>query len=377
MGSVIRLGAHACAAAAVPSTATPPLKRVWASALGPTVAIDGGWIAAEHLRQRIAVLEEELGTPVRVDSVGTELHLTLVVEDPLTATVGGTIPPCAPDDLTSILLGKTERGAWAFLPLKDRNGIVYGAEAGGGKTFTINVLLAGWAQHPAVQIAVIDGKGGADFLWLDSRAQTVLPTVDRQAALEVLTPYRDELNRRTLEFRRGFDNWRKAGALGAGPPTSFWHDPPDNDRPLLVVVVDEAQVFLSGAKSKEDKAAESEMTNVLADLYNRGRSSGLFTVVATQKPTTDSLPSIIRDKAAMRLVGRLSTAEAVRAALGRMPVDGEPDPQRLAQRPGMVIMAPEAGPLVTARSWMVSPADLARLGLATAHLRRSLPEVER
>ncbi|AFA75016.1 FtsK-like protein [Gordonia polyisoprenivorans VH2] len=369
----------AVASSAVPTTETPAILALQPAPQGVAVAIDAAWGPA-NLEPHLDLLAARLRVPaVRLrhnesDRLAGVMWLVIVTTDPLADTVGGGIPPIAPEDLTRILLGRNEDGTAAILPLKDRNGIVFGAESGGGKTYTINAMLAGWAQHPAVQLVVIDGKAGADYVWLEPRAQVYLPTTDRLAALEALTPYRDELNRRTAKYRAALNDWRAEGACGQAPPTSFWHTPPTADTPLLVLVIDEAQVFLTGAKTKEDKAAEAELTALIADLYNRGRSAGLITVTATQKPTTDSLPSVIRDKAAMRLVGRLSTAEAVRAALGRMPEPGEPDPQKLPQRPGMVILAPETGPLQIARSWYADPADLVRLGMATAPLRRPLPE---
>ncbi|MFF0706584.1 FtsK/SpoIIIE domain-containing protein [Gordonia sputi] len=372
-GSAMRLASGVGEAAAGPSTNVPELLRVWASPVGPTVAIAAGWIAADQLRSRLPLLEQELGCVMRVSSVGTELHLTLVVADPLSSMVGGEVPP-PPADLERILLGRCENGEWALLPMRDRNGLTFGAEAGSGKTFGINALLAGWVQHDSVQVACVDGKAGPDYMWLEPRAQALLPTVDRQAVVEVLEPYRDELNRRTALLRSEFDRWRSAGAEGDAPPTSFWHVAARPDFPLIVIVVDECQVFLSGSKTKEDKAFETQLTSVLADLLNRGRSAGIFTILATQKSTTDSIPSVLRDKVTTRLVGRVSTAESVRAALGRMPVEGEPDPLRLPQRPGMVIVAPESGELVIARSWYVPPDELVRLGIRTAHLRRGLPE---
>lgn len=374
LGSAMRVGSAVGQSVAGPSTVVPELLRVWASPLGPTVATAAGWIAADQLRSRLPLLEEELGCSIRVAAVGTELHLTLVVADPLSVMVGGSVPP-APPDVKRILLGKSDSGQWTMLPMTDRNGLMCGAESGGGKTATVNALLAGWAQHACVQIACVDGKAGADYTWLEARAQLLLPTVDRQAAVEALEPYRQELNRRTALLRREFDRWRNAGAEGGAPPTSFWHCPATPDFPLIVIIVDECQVFLSGAKTKEEKAFEAQLTGVLADLLNRGRSAGIFTILATQKPTTDSVPSVLRDKVTTRLVGRLSTAESVRAALGRMPVEGEPDPLTLPQRPGMVIVASESGELVIARSWYVPPDELVRLGIRTAHLRRGLPKL--
>ncbi|WP_341258617.1 hypothetical protein [Gordonia malaquae] len=328
-------------------------------------------LAARLRAQRVSIRHNEK------DRSAGLAWIVVQVTDPLDRVIGGRVPPPAPPDLTSILLGMTEEGRPALIPLKDRNGIAYAAESGGGKTFTINACIAGWAQHESVQLAIIDGKAGADYVAWEPRAQVVLPTTDRTAVVEALRPYREELNRRTELYRRKLEAWRDAGAVkGQEPATSFWHEMPTPDLPLIVIVVDEIQVFTSGAKSREEKAIQEELVKLLGDLMNRGRSTGIVTIVATQKSTADAIPTEVRDKASLRLVGRLSTSDAVVAGLGRAVDDGEPDPRKLPQRPGMVIMAPEGGGLLRARSWLVDPGDLVRLGIAVTDLRRPLPVIE-
>ena len=78
--------------------------------------------------------------------------------------------------------------------------------------------------------------------------------------------------------------------------------------------IDEVQTFLDvkGA-GKQDK---EKITAIIADLIKKGRSAGIFLILATQKPTADAIPTSIRDNIGIRACFHVATREAEQAVLG-------------------------------------------------------------
>ena len=98
-----------------------------------------------------------------------------------------------------------------------------------------------------------------------------------------------------------------------------WQAGPSVDWPLLVLVIDECQTFLDAAAAKGDKDREPKvrrMIALVASLIRKGRSAMMLTIVATQKPTTDSLPSSIRDNCPLSLCFGVKTTDAAAATVG-------------------------------------------------------------
>jgi DNA segregation ATPase FtsK/SpoIIIE, S-DNA-T family len=115
--------------------------------------------------------------------------------------------------------------------------------AGFGKTMLVAHLLGQLAPSDAVQLVLIDGKGGPDYHHLFPRAWL--------SAKDNLTDVRDVLRRvhRLMVDRQA----AIAGVLGV---TDAWHQGPSPSWPLVVVIVDEAHTFFHERKgtSPEVKA---------------------------------------------------------------------------------------------------------------------------
>lgn len=113
---------------------------------------------------------------------------------------------------------------------------------------------------------------------------------------------------------------------------------------MLCIVLDEVQTWTSPVgRDKETKAKAEEFIGLLQGLVKKGRSAGIVVLMLTQKPTTDALPSGIRDSAACRIAFRCTTPEMAKAALGNIP-EGEPTPLDLPfSRKGLSVMAKSDG----------------------------------
>ncbi len=55
------------------------------------------------------------------------------------------------------------------------------------------------------------------------------------------------------------------------------------------------------------------------DFVKKGRGAGIQVILATQKSTTDAVPSAIRDQCGIRICFRVMTRDAVESALGVLP----------------------------------------------------------
>lgn len=205
-----------------------------------------------------------------------------------------------------VYLGRDEWGTDRFALLGNITGAVVGGMPGTGKTTLANSLLCQLAPSAAVRLAIADGQGGADFEPWRDRAYAYAGD-DRADAAGLLEDIHAEMRHRfaTVLERTGHRNaWR------VGPTPDF---------PLHFLVVDEAHGYLDESMAKGDKTAEAHVRTcraMLGQLVRRGRSVLMFTLVISQKPTSDAIPSFISANAGLRLCFGVQTADAAVSVLG-------------------------------------------------------------
>lgn len=248
--------------------------------------------------------------------------------DLLPSSLDVSVHPATPDTW-GVYAGWLADGTPFQLVPRERSGLLVSGAPGSGKTVLLKRLLRSWAAGGAL-IAVIDGKRGGDFA---SMAQYV--TVidgDLEASVKTLTQAHEYMMRR-------YDAMKRLGI------TDFWEREPSKRPPLAVVVVDEAQTLLDATgATKEEKEQVARCTRLIRDLVKLGRAAGVFTVLATQKATSDAIPTGLRDAMQFRVTGFQTTAEAYKAALGE-----SVDPQLLPppDAPGrMTVVGVGAQPMV-------------------------------
>ncbi|MGO2648407.1 FtsK/SpoIIIE domain-containing protein [Brevibacterium aurantiacum] len=280
-------------------------------------------------------IRELIGGETRVTAKpqGADVVLRIREGDPLAQGVVLSKFPAFDAGTGTVAYGRDTEGEPAALKMSGLSGCVVAGLPGAGKTALMSVVLGPLLLSPAANVAVWDGKGGSDLAFVQ-RLADVYSVEDRDLkmvadALETRVEImRDRL--RTQKEARGSSNFwdEKLGATA--------------EHPVCVTVVDEVQTYVGSGVAGQDKEKKKEVgriTEALIDLLKRGRSVGMFTIVMTQKPTSDALPTAIRDVADLRLALRLRTTESVRAALGDVPDDPDLSPLNFpTDMPGLALI---------------------------------------
>ena len=170
-----------------------------------------------------------------------------------------------------------EHGETIALSLIEKN-LLLGGEPGGGKSTILGLLTAAGALDVEVRLHLFDGKQVELAAWSRLAATVVGP--DPHAAAEALAGLRSVMDERYSELLR----------LGRRKITR------GDGLPLHLVVIDELALFMNTG----DRKLDGEISNHLRDLVSRGRAAGIIVLAATQKPSSDVIPTHIRDLFSMR-----------------------------------------------------------------------------
>lgn len=212
-----------------------------------------------------------------------------VLRDPLAEHFGiDQAPPIAfaRDRYSPVVyLGRDEWADDRWLNLAGVTGIAVGGLPDYGKTSLIRSLMCQDYTTAAVQHAVIDGKGGGDYLGQQDRLW-ILVGNDLEQAAEVLTRLEALMNKRLA-------------AAGRIPgPINRWEIGPTEDYPLIDITIDECHSFFDLEAVKRDKKREQlvyQCRTSTANMIRMGRSVLFRVKVLTQKQTSDAVPTAIRD----------------------------------------------------------------------------------
>jgi DNA segregation ATPase FtsK/SpoIIIE-like protein len=193
-----------------------------------------------------------------------------------------------------VSLGIDEDGNPVHVGLPERN-LLLGGEPGAGKSAALSLLIAAAALDPSVHLTLLDGKQVELAPWAGSAEHFVGP--DMAAAIGVLKDLCTEMDR------------RYATLLAAG----LRKIKPDGEFGLHVVAIDELAFYMRGGKREE----RTELTETLRDLISRGRAAGIIVIAATQKPSSEIIPTFVRDLFSFRMALRCTTPEASDTVLGQ------------------------------------------------------------
>src|ERR1017187_10930374 len=98
-----------------------------------------------------------------------------------------------------------------------------------------------------------------------------------------------------------------------------WAVGPSDDFPLIIGVLDETQTWLDVAAMRGDQKREAmarRCVRLASEIIRKSGSVMMLGILATQKPTGDSLPVTCRDNCALSVSFGLRTTEGAVAALG-------------------------------------------------------------
>ncbi|WP_157987627.1 hypothetical protein [Jiangella endophytica] len=158
---------------------------------------------------------------------------------------------------------------------------------------------------------------------------------------------------------------------------NFWNLPLDPQHPVIFLVVDEVQTFTdSKGMDKDTKTVAATITARLSALVKKGRSAGIITRLLTQKPTSDAIPTAIRDNASVRTAWRVLSDDAAEAILGPIVRGSAVSPVDIpVGMPGVAVVADAGGQLERVRFPYVDEHTAQQIATRTAELRRDLADL--
>lgn len=278
----------------------PAVRRVARTRSGVTVTLR---LRPGQAPSQIENAAEALAAALRVAQVHAErdrtdasvCRLTVTCRDPFAC---GPIP-CPWTHASTINLweplpiGHDEHGRTVELTVAGHH-LLAGGEPGAGKSNLLQLVAAATALDPAASLHVLDPKLVELARWQPLAASWA--GADIGDAIAALRHLDSELARRyQLLTERRLRKLTDADSVG-----------------LHVLVVDEAMIYLNDP----DKASAAEFARLLRKLVALGRAAGIVVVVGTQKPSTDVIPSAIRDNISVRAAFRCTNRDASDTILG-------------------------------------------------------------
>jgi hypothetical protein len=256
-----------------------------------------------------------------------------------------------------IPVGIDEFGETVLLSLVEMN-LLLGGLPGSGKSVALSQIVATAALDPQCCLTLLDGKQVELSVWARCAQASAGPDIAQANA--VLDALRTEMDA------------RYARILATGKRKIERGDGMD----LHVVVCDELAYYLTMGDRNEAKA----FTAAFRDLVARGRAAGIITIAATQKPSSDIVPTSLRDLFAYRFALRCSTPQASDSILGQGWASGGFSAHSIdASAKGVGYLLHEGGEPRRIKSFCLSDEDLSVLAHRALELRRSrtvLPDLD-
>jgi DNA segregation ATPase FtsK/SpoIIIE, S-DNA-T family len=143
----------------------------------------------------------------------------------------------------------------------------------------------------------------------------------------------------------------------------------DDMRPYLVIL-DEIAYFSATAG---DKRTQELFSALLRDLVARGRAVGIIVVAATQRPSSDIIPTSLRDLFAWRFAGRCTTDVSSDIVLGHGWANRGWSSNTISPtNPGAGLLIAEGGTPQLVKTAYLSDVDCARIAAYAATLRSTV-----
>jgi S-DNA-T family DNA segregation ATPase FtsK/SpoIIIE len=193
-----------------------------------------------------------------------------------------------------LFVGIDEFGESVHIPLIYRN-ILIGGEPGSGKSAMLNNVVAHAALSLDCRLCLIDGKQVELGQWEGCADVFVGPDITK--ALATLRRLQVVMDNRYTYLRQ--DQRRKMLREDAFS--------------AILVAIDEIAYF---SATVGDRKTQEGFSSLLRDLIARGRAVGIVVAAATQRPSSDIIPTSLRDLFAWRFAGRCTTDVSSDIVLG-------------------------------------------------------------
>lgn len=298
-----------------------------------------------HVREFQSVMNAVRTTPKELPFGGTEI--TMFRNDPMDISHPLTAPAKLEPTKMKVECAVDVFGLKQMISLGGAAGMVVGGEPGSGKSESVTtMLLSIIIDIENTSTFVIDGKGGTEWLpYAGVADEYVRGDENVEPVYNVVKKQFDLMNERLANLEH---------TLGS---SNFWNVSAEKRKKagvrLQLLIIDECQGLFEARKSatNDEKMMLAEIERMVTALVKRGRSVGFFTILMTQKPTSDSLPSPISSNCGLRFCFSVNTPQAEISVLGALPVNSEVESATKIprSRPGCAIMATDTGQLKEVR----------------------------
>jgi S-DNA-T family DNA segregation ATPase FtsK/SpoIIIE len=193
-----------------------------------------------------------------------------------------------------IHIGLDEFGIALWLWLIFR-GMLIGGEPGAGKSGLLNLIVAHAALSLDCRLVLLDGKQVELGQWESCADVFVGPDITHA----ITTLHRVQT---VMDNRYEFLKSQHRRKIDRGDGIS-----------AILLAVDEIAYF---SATVGDRKTQDQFSALLRDLVARGRAVGIVVVAATQRPSSDIIPTSLRDLFAWRFAGRCTTDVSSDIVLG-------------------------------------------------------------
>lgn len=196
-----------------------------------------------------------------------------------------------------VYVAEDELGRPVCLDFADQVGIILAGEPGAGKSVALaNIVAHGALSYLDCRLTLIDGAVVELGIWRSCADEFIGPDINH--AISVIEKQQQAI---TECCEMLLDTGRRKIVKGDGEPVNL-------------TVIDELAYFCAtvGTKAERDK-----FNTTLRDCSARGRKCGYRYIVATQRPSTDIVPSSLRELFGYRWAFRCATDDSSDVVLGK------------------------------------------------------------
>ena len=169
--------------------------------------------------------------------------------------------------------------------------ILLGGSTGSGKTILLKSLLM-QAVRKQARVYIADFKGGVDYTPIWHEKCKII--TEREKLLNLLTELVTTLEERKKLFKQA----NSANIIEYNKITQ-------QNLPFIVLGFDEiAEVLDKTGLNKQDKETVLQIESMLSTIARQSRSFGLYTLLATQRPSSEILTGQIKSNADVRICGK-------------------------------------------------------------------------
>jgi S-DNA-T family DNA segregation ATPase FtsK/SpoIIIE len=207
------------------------------------------------------------------------------------------LPPAPLSMFDPVFAAVDETGYPVHLDFADQVGIILAGEPGAGKSVGLaNIVAHGALSYRDCRLTLMDGAIVELGIWRHCAGEFVGPDINQ--AIAVVERQQQEI---TDCCQMLLDTGRRKIVKGDGEP-------------INLTVIDELAYYTATVGTKAER---EKFNTTLRDCAARGRKCGYRYVIATQRPSTDIVPSSLRDLFGYRWAFRCATDDSSDVVLGK------------------------------------------------------------